>query len=1173
MDYTKEQQNVINARGTNALVSAAAGSGKTAVIVERLIQRVIKDGINIDEILLVTFTKAAAAEMKDRIKEAFEKKLDETDPKDPSFLHVEKQFSLLFGAPIETIDSFCLDVIRNNFDVIDLDPSFRVADEGEIAMIRADVMDALMERHYSAEEDEIGFYDFLESFSVRKSDADITDAIDKIHDFAVSRPDPEGFINSVLSVYQAKDESDLKDSRLFAEADELLKSRLTAIKNAMERACGVAMSPGGPQGYLPSFEEDVRMLEELVRTEDFASLFEKASKASFSRLSTRKSPDEDKNVRETAKALRDAAKSAFDKTRSSFFEGTIGDILQELKDGKKDVAVLSGLTMEFLTDFREEKKKRALMDFSDLEHTALRILRDEKVQKRYRDRFREVMVDEYQDCNRIQEEIFKCVSNGNNLFCVGDVKQSIYSFRDACPDLFTGKYKSYEKGENGKLLLLSKNFRSRQAVINATNVIFRNIMHSEVGGVEYDKRVYLNYGDIYEHENPDDTTEYLLTAVDDESGLSQEENQALSVAKRIHELVGSLDIEDRKKKQVRKCRYGDIVIMMRGLSGYGDTYAQILSDNGIPVSLDNKSGYLFSDEIRTLINLLLVIDNPRQDIPLAGALLSVFGDLDESELALIRAASPDTSLYEALSAASENGNNKALAFLDKIEGYTKASSYLSMYELLTLIIKDHGYDNIVRAMKNGQLRLANLNMLLFRASEFENTSYKGLFSFIRYIEYMKKYDIDMKGPSEEDSEKDAVRIMTIHHSKGLEFPVVFVCGMHRQFNETDIRERLLTDDDLGIGADIIDLKRRTKKKTFVKKVISLKKKISLIGEELRILYVAMTRAEQKLILTAAQAQDGSGNGLQRSAKAVPAAVSDANSFGKLIDFAFSMDANVGTFIRKNAQTTQDLVMDAFEKAEDEVFLKKDFLLKAEESDDERVKEICDMISRDAVLASQAVIPEKLSVSFIKHEAMEEAGVRIGVAESEKNVPVPRFISGTDMDRDDVNIGAIRGSAYHAVFEHLDFGRAGSDEDVEKMIDELKDAGILDEMEAGLIDPHDIAAFGSTDLFRRMKEACEKGCLFREQPFVILVPASQIDRSYPDDQTVMVQGIIDAYFIKDGRAVIMDYKTDRVSEGEELVKKYRAQLDYYAKAIRQLTGMEVSGEIIYSVTLGEEIVIS
>ena len=1111
--------------------------------------------------------------MKERIREAFEKKLDETDPKDPSFLHVEKQFSLLFGAPIETIDSFCLDVIRNNFDVTGIDPSFRVADEGEIAMIRADVMDELMDRHYSAEEDEIGFYDFLESFSVRKSDSDITDAIEKIHDFAVSRPDPEGFINSVSSLYETDNVHALKNSALFAAAGELLRCRFAALKTAMEKAREVVLSPGGPQGYLSPFEEDILMLEDLAETKDFALLFNKASKAAFSKLSSKKSDGEDKVVREVAKAKRDRAKSVFDNIRSSVFEGTLEDILQELKDGKKDVKVLSGLTLEFLRDFREEKKKRGLMDFSDVEHTALLILKDEKVQKRYRERFREVMVDEYQDCNRIQEEIFNCVSNGKNLFCVGDVKQSIYSFRDACPDLFISKYRKYEKGKGGRLLLLSKNFRSRQSVINATNVVFKNIMHPEVGGVEYDKKVYLNYGDIYEHEEPDDITEYLLTAYDEGSGLTKEENLALSVAKRIHELVGNFDIEDRKKKQVRKCRYGDIVIMMRGLTGYGDTYAQVLSDNGIPVSLDNKSGYLFSDEIRTLINFLHVIDNPRQDIPLAGTLLSVFGDIDESTLALIRAASPGATLYEALVSASENGDEKAAAFLDKLEGYRKASSYLSMYELLTLIIKDHGYDNIVRAMKNGSFRLANLNMLLFRASEFEKTSFKGLFSFIRYIEYMKKYDIDMKGPAEEDPEKDAVRIMTIHHSKGLEFPVVFVCGLHRQFNSMDIRERILTDDVFGVGIDIIDPKRRTKKKTFVKKIIQLRMENSLIGEELRILYVAMTRAEQKLVLSAAEALDPEGSGLQRSTRVLPVSVSDANSFGRFLDYAFSRDDDVGTYIRKIMHTTQDLVMDAIEKTEDEIFLKKDFLLRADESDDDRAEEIRKMISEEKALGTSVIIPEKVSVSFIKHEAMEEAGVWIGAPEAPKPAPVPGFILGQEKKPETANAGALRGTAYHALFEHLDFERIFCREDVEKQIEKLKDSGILDEKEAGYINADDIVIFSETKLAQRMKKAHERGMLFREQPFVILVPASKIDPSYPEDESIMVQGIIDAYFVEDGKAVIMDYKTDKAEEGAELVKKYKAQLDYYARAIRQLTGMEVKEEVIYSVTLGEEIVVS
>ncbi len=1172
MEYTGEQQHVIDIRGTNALVSAAAGSGKTAVIVERLIQRVIKDGIDIDQILLVTFTKAAAGEMKERIRAAFEKKLDDTDPGSPSFRHIEKQFSLLYSAPITTIDSFCLDVIKNNFDVISLDPSFRVADEGEIAMIRADVMDELMERHYSVKEDEIGFYDFLERFSVKRNDDDITDAIVKIHDFAVSRPNPENFIASTTSVYEAESAEDLNKNGLFLTAHSLVRDKLLRIMEAMKRACDLAMSPGGPKAYQASFEDDISMLKDLADTDSFLTLFERFSSASFSRLPTKKSPDEDKDIREEAKALRAKAKYVFDNMKKSLFDGSIDDILEELKTGRKDIEVLSALALEYYSDYNSEKKKRSLMDFADLEHTALKILKDEAVQKRYREHFKEIMVDEYQDCNRIQEEIFKSVSNGNNLFCVGDVKQSIYSFRDACPDLFIDKYRDYEKEKGGRLLLLSKNFRSRKSILDATNVIFRNVMHASVGGVEYDKNAFLNYSHTYTHDNPGDMTEYLLTEYDHDSGLLQQETEALSIAKRIKELVGNYEIEDRKAGTVRKCGYKDIVILMRAMNGYDSEYARILGDNGIPVSLDNRSGYLFSDEIRTLIAFLNVIDNPYQDIPLAGTLLSVFGGFDESGLALIRSACPETGLYKAVVSAAENGDEKACGFLKKLEDYRHAASYLSMFELLSLIIKDHDYDNIVRAGNDGQIRLANLNMLLYRASEFEKTSFKGLFRFIRYIEYMKKYEIDLKGPSGEDSERDAVRIMSIHHSKGLEFPVVFVCGLYRQYNMMDLRERIITDDLFGAGADIIDVIRRTKKKTFIKKLIAFRKENSIRGEELRILYVAMTRAEQKLILSAMEAKDDFGNGLGRSKKEMPASVDDAGSYSTLIDLAFSMDDEVENFIKKDIRTTEELTLNVFDEAEDAMFQKKDFILKAENYEGDEDREIRKCFRTDPSSKALSAVPEKLSVSYIKHEAMEEAGVAIAALAPEKTVPVPRFYLGEGQDGGQANNGALKGTAYHALFEHLDFERMSDAEDVKKQIDDLVSSGILDEKDKGMINAEDIVDFARSDLADRMQKAGREGNLYRERPFVILVNADEIDPSYPSDETVMVQGIIDAYFIEDGKAVIMDYKTDKVRDGGELVKKYKAQLDFYARAIRQLTGMEIAGEIIYSVTLGEEIVI-
>ncbi|MBQ7464494.1 MAG: PD-(D/E)XK nuclease family protein, partial [Lachnospiraceae bacterium] len=418
-----------------------------------------------------------------------------------------------------------------------------------------------------------------------------------------------------------------------------------------------------------------------------------------------------------------------------------------------------------------------------------------------------------------------------------------------------------------------------------------------------------------------------------------------------------------------------------------------------------------------------------------------------------------------------------------------------------------------------------------------------------------------------------VRLMTIHHSKGLEFPVVIVCDLQRGFHMGDLSDRLMTDDVLGAGADIIDIKRRTKKKTFVKELIRLRKENALIGEELRVLYVAMTRAEQKLILVSSGEVDEEGNGFQRTALKAPASVTDAGSFGKLLDLSLDVDGAVAGYIKTVSGSCEDLVVDAVERAADEAFLKKDFILKAEAYEGDEDEEIKRKIGTVFYHADSVNIPEKLSVSYIKHEAMEEAGAKISALETQKTVPVPGFITGSDQKPGAPNPGALRGTAYHAFFEHLDLERMSDEEEIKKQLEEIEGAGILDEKEAGYIDTSDILAFAKTKLAARMKKAAQNGCLFREQPFVILVKASEIDPSYPDDEKIMVQGIIDAYFVEDGRAVIMDYKTDRAEAGEELVKKYKAQLDYYAKAIRQLTGMEVFEEIIYSVTLKEEIVVS
>lgn len=1166
MKYTEDQRKVINIRGKNVLTSAAAGSGKTAVLVERVIRRVIDDGIDIDRLLVVTFTNAAAAEMKERIRSAIESAAE----LDPENRRLEEQISLISSAPITTIDSFCLDLIRNNFNAAGIDPAFRVADEGELKMLKADSMSGLMDRQYEDADSNAEFLKFIDDFSVKRSDEDVTDTIEKLYEYAMSRPDPEGYVKSIAKQYRCTSVEELNEKEFVKTAYEMSADAFMTAKERLSEAAEIAAGCDGPYMYADEIAENISMIERLLEAKDYTEVYERIETASFGRLSSKKDQAVDQDKRDQAKALREAAKRRVADTVKKFFFTGPEKILQILNRSLPAVEELSRLTLEYMHDFGESKRKRQVVDFNDIEHMALMILKDDETKKRYREHFEEIIIDEYQDSNRVQEEIFRAVAGNNNYFCVGDVKQSIYSFRDACPELFINKYMQYREGkaENSELITLSKNFRSRQEVIDAVNLVFSSIMTPENGGIAYDADAALYYGDVYHNRTDDMQTEFACIEEDPSGEEDRKVTEAFFVARRIKELTGHTDIEDRKSGEVHKCRYGDIVILMRALRGWEDTFVKVLTDSGIPVHTESKTGYLVSEEIMGIMNLLNIIDNPLQDIPFTGVMTGIFGGFTNDETALIRAAMPDGYMSEAVKKAAlqdDDTGRKCEGFLQMLAKYRKQVPYTPIHELIACIIKDSGYDFYVRSMPDGEKRLANLNMLCYRAAEFEKTSYRGLFRFIRYIENMKKYDYDF-GEAPEESKEDAVHIMSIHHSKGLEFPVVFLSGMQKMFNRADMRARLIADDELGAGIDYVDSENRIRYRSLIKNVVAARQKKASLGEEMRILYVAMTRAEEKLIMT------GTVERPPEDAKVRIKDTDEAGSFYDLIDGALSYDDRhivCRSFIPyKNA--VEDAVNEAVVKKD-----ARDIYLNISE-DVTYDAETSHMLEKSNSFIypykSSRDVPKKLSVSFLKHQAMEEAGRQFDGVMPEEKKCIPRFISGLQVQPGGPVIGALRGTAYHTAFQNIDIRSIGSTSDVRVFKEKLVKENRLSMQAAEMIDEYDILKFVGTSLAERMAEADEQGKLYREQPFVIGRKASEADETYPDDEIIMIQGIIDVFFEENGELVIADYKTDRVDQADELVLRYRAQLDYYAKALEQITGKKVSGKIIYSVTLGQEILL-
>lgn len=1159
MDFTDEQRSFIEDRGHNILVSAAAGSGKTAVITERVVRLITDDGCSVSELLIVTFTRAAALEMRDRIRDAISGELMSVGLSEEKREHLSKQLTLIHTADINTIDSFCLNLVREHFNICNIDPSFRVADEGELKLIAEEVMDDLLERRY--ESGDKGFFDFADFASTGRDDHGVSEAIRNVYKFAVSRPSPEDFISSMMKEYKSENETELENTAFMHELINVAHERAGLALAILKRALSICDTTGGPYIFREAVSQDIELAEKLTEINTYNGLKEALNDISFSSLSRKKDDAIDPELRERVKKLRDRAKKIIkDELAGNLLTKSTDDILSELKNCLPYVSTLSDLTAEYMGRYAEAKRNRGVVDFSDLEHMTLEILKDPETRELISRRYRELIIDEYQDCNRVQEAIFTAISNGRNYVTVGDVKQSIYSFRDACPGLFMDKYERYSKGtdENSRLITLSTNFRSSMPVTDTVNNVFAPIMSKQCGGAVYDESQSLHYGGIYENRLAGWNGEYLSAERSPDDSEDPVNTEARAIAARIKGLVGegeeALQIESRKDHSVRSCTYKDIVILLRSPKSVSDTFSEVFAYEGIPLVFDSQSGYLLSYEIKEIMNLLSIIDNPRQDIPLAGVMMGYFGGFTPSDMVYVKSYPPGGDLYDSLKTAAGDSPKsdphsdiaeRCGRFLDMLDLYRKKASYTPIHELIDGIISDFHYDHYVRALSDGARREGNLRLLKKRAADYENTSFHGLFKFLRYIENIKKYEIDF-GEAAGGGAGNAVRIMSIHHSKGLEFPVVFVSTLGRGMNQTDSRAQLLFDDDLGAGCDLIIRDRNLKIRTLIKRVIAKKKVAATVSEEMRILYVAMTRAENKLILTTI-------NKANASVKSDPM---EAGSLADLIDISRTLsDDNVSYEIR-------EIPYSAPEAGEDEIIRPKP------ESAIKRVLKLKDSISRedtDRVIREISYVypyersvnvPQKVSVSFIKHEAMEEKGVSIASdPRGDKVIP---------------SEGALRGTAVHTAFQNLPLDIAADEASVNLFLDGLVAKKKLSEKERAYIKTKDIIDFLATKICRRMREADERHELYREQPFIISVPASKIDSSYPEEDRVMVQGIIDAFFMEQGKVIVVDYKTDSVSRESILIDRYQAQLEYYQQALMQLTEAGGSEKIIYSVSLAKEI---
>ena len=1202
--WTEEQRKVIDLRGRNILVSAAAGSGKTAVLVERIIKRLTEEEhpVDVDRLLIVTFTEAAAAEMKERIGAALEKKLREH----PGDARLEQQASLIHGAAITTIHSFCLSVIRDHFHVIDIDPGFRIAEEGELRLLRQDVLDELLEACYAEGTEE--FLDFAERFGTGRNDRKIEEIILKLFEYSRSYPQPEKWLDSCVKAYEAPESGEMRQ-----RAAERVRSRAGDIRKVLEHALKICEEPDGPYMYGDMLESDLENVKKLENTESFDVQYDAACGFSWKRLSGKKDETVSDEKKEAVKKLREQAKKLVKDIRELYFYAPCEEWEEDMRRACPSMRTLAWLVNRFADLFAGKKRSRNIIDFSDMEQFALAILTVEKDGKlvpspaagEYQDRFEEVMIDEYQDSNLVQETILTSVSRMSrdvcNVFMVGDVKQSIYSFRLSRPELFMEKYDTYSLADSVKQRIdLHKNFRSRGEVLDSVNYIFRQIMGRDLGGIEYDDSAALYVGADFP-ELPEearnagfsDRTELLLLDKADTGDEAARRAEARMIARRIRELVRNGVVIDRENGGYRRVQYKDIVILTRSIRGWAEDFASVLAEEGVPAYSVSREGYFETYEVSVLLDYLQILDNARQDLPLAAVLASPFGDLTSEELAEIRTAFPNLAFYEAAPAYAENREDgraagkelkvilrrKLKRFFGQAAYFRGKVPYTPVHELLAEIIEVTGFGLAVSAMPAGAQRIANVEMLVEKASAFEGTSYKGLFNFVRYIGQLKKYDVDYGEAGIMDEQSDTVRIMSIHKSKGLEFPVVFAAGMGKRFNMQDTKGSVLLHPEWGVGLDDIDLERRTKKPVFLKKMIREESMLETLAEEMRILYVALTRAKEKLIITGctdiAALSDAAGSaGVFRVEGArccldwilpVVLEACGRQSGGRAEEKEIKEREGAPAELR--VYTGADLAPEAAEQRAEQIALD---VLEHWDTDRVYAPELKTRLTEqmDYVYPFEASgrMKLKFTVSELKKRTAlaEEAGQEM-YEEPEVLPLIPEFLK-----EEEVLTGAPRGSAYHKLLELLDFTERYDEENLPGAVAALQREGRLTAEMAECIRTDDILRFLRCESGRRMSRAAREGKLYREQPFVLGIDASEI---YPQDQSgekILVQGIIDVYFEEADSLVVLDYKTDRVKSAGELCEKYHAQLDYYAQALTQLTGKPVKEKIIYSFTLGEEI---
>ena len=1127
-------------------------------------------------------------------------------------------------------------------------------------MLREDVLGKVLEQNY--EEPSEAFSDFVEGYASGRTDAALNEMILQLYEFSRSYPWPEKWLDSFVGIYRIENREELDRAEWLAPLTQNIRFVLKDCEQLLKQALAVTQQDDGPDMYEKAVRSDLEKYESLSKLTSFCELSVALSDIKYDRLASSRGFEGDPDKLELVKSLREQAKDVVKKLCRQYFFCSPEMMIGQLERTEPMLEEVVRLTKQFADEFAAAKRRKNLVDFHDVEHFALQILVDEETEKEkktaeeFRDTFEEIMIDEYQDSNEVQETLLRSISREergeNNIFMVGDVKQSIYRFRLARPELFMKKYDSYSLEESTTQRIdLHKNFRSREEVLTCTNDIFYKIMARSLGNVEYDAEAALYPGASYPV-SADFTPEILLADSNDElledTELTDKKTlEAKIVAEEIKHLMKTQQVTDKAAGTLRAARYSDIVILLRSLSGWADSLVEVLNGNGIPAHTVSSTGYFSTVEVQTVLSMLRLLDNPRQDIPMAAVLRSPMAGLTDEELAVLRLEDGSVPFHEAVlelaeglyeedgqkeisdseadsEADQKQGRNadgkkeddiettahrKLLKFYKKCRQLRQLVPDTPIHELIEIILRETGYGHYVAAMPAGSRRTANLNMLLEKAAAYEKTSYKGLFHFVRYIDELQKYDVDFGEADMVGENEDVVRIMSIHKSKGLEFPIVIVSGMGKNFNKQDTRSKMVLHPELGIGLDYMDGKKRIKSPTIAKKAIAKQIDLENLGEELRVLYVALTRAKEKLILTGTLKDAPEKLEFFRQqanlSKAADRPLSYLTREGAsgYLDWILPAVLSYGDKYPVRIVEAAELVLD---EVENQLEQNEDLTERIEEieaADTQLVGQLKQRFSQRYPYQVDVLRKNKYSVSELKHRAMREKFE----AEQEETVPafleepvtptIPLFIQREEsVEQETANRGALRGTAVHRVMECYDFA---SEKSVQEQMEAMeKEEKITADMRA-LVKEQTVADFVSSETGKRMALAQRGGALYREKPFVMGFTEEELEnygfgvgsntdsceniyektdseqekeeqkKVRHEEDLTLIQGIIDVFWIEKDGIVLLDYKTDRVQQAKELIDRYETQLKLYADALERVFAarkLKVKEILIYSFSL-------